>query len=178
MNQAQAGYRGTTRETWFGVQSATISMTSGWRSCDLGSPLATGRAGRRRWLACDLELFGLDVEVVTIERTLVDLLGPAPRRTSGDTTEWVRRLVQHDGVLVAVEDAGPDVLSELPERIPTPFRRGGAGRWLGIGLAEVRRVVLLHGGRVRVEDRVAAGVLLRAWLPASAGRPCRAWHAG
>ncbi len=124
MNQAQAGYRGTTRETWFGVQSATIWMTSGWRSCDLGSPPATGRAGRPRWLACELELFGLDVEVVTIERTLVDLLGPAPRRTSGDTEEWVRRLVQHDGVLVAVEDAGPDVLSESPERILMPFRRG------------------------------------------------------
>ena len=121
-------------------------------------------------LACDLEPVEVDVEVAKIERVVVNLLGNALRHTPPDTPVWVRLRAQDDGVLLAVEDAGPGVPPELRERIFTPFQQGDseAARvgGTGIGLAVVQRFVLLHGGRVWVEDRAGGGASFRVWLPA------------
>jgi signal transduction histidine kinase len=60
---------------------------------------------------------------------------------------------------VVVEDQGPGIPDKHKEAIFTrfwradPVRSGGAG----IGLALVKRIVELHGGSVRVEDRVGGG---------------------
>jgi len=59
---------------------------------------------------------------------------------------------------VAVEDRGPGIPDRHKEAIFTRFwradpRRGG----VGIGLALVKRIVELHGGSVRVEDRPGGG---------------------
>ena len=60
---------------------------------------------------------------------------------------------------VVVEDQGPGIPDKQKEAIFTrfwradPVRGGGAG----IGLALVKRIVELHGGSVRVEDRVGGG---------------------
>jgi len=60
---------------------------------------------------------------------------------------------------VVVEDRGPGIPEKHREAIFTRFwradpRRGGG---VGIGLALVRRIVELHGGNVRVEDRAGGG---------------------
>jgi signal transduction histidine kinase len=59
---------------------------------------------------------------------------------------------------VVVEDEGPGIPDQHKEAVFTRFWRadpvrGGAG----IGLALVRRIVELHGGSVRVEDRAGGG---------------------
>jgi signal transduction histidine kinase len=60
---------------------------------------------------------------------------------------------------VVVEDQGPGIPDKQKEAIFTrfwradPIRGGGAG----IGLALVKRIVELHGGSVRVEDRACGG---------------------
>jgi len=60
---------------------------------------------------------------------------------------------------VIVDDRGPGVPDEHKNRIFERFwraeRRQPGG--MGIGLALVRRVALLHGGDVRVEDRPGGG---------------------
>lgn len=68
------------------------------------------------------------------------------------------------GLEVAVEDRGPGIDPELRSRLFHPFvtgRRGG----VGLGLALVQRIVVLHGGRVRLEDRPGGGARAVVTLP-------------
>ena len=66
--------------------------------------------------------------------------------------------VSRDGT-VAVEDQGPGIPDRHKEAIFTRFWRADPRRsgGVGIGLALVRRIVELHGGDVRVEDRAGGG---------------------
>lgn len=74
-----------------------------------------------------------------------------PRATVSVSVDSGRRIV--------VEDRGPGVLDADKELIFERFWRaeGGRGPGSGIGLALVRRIAVLHGGDVRVEDRPGGG---------------------
>lgn len=70
-----------------------------------------------------------------------------------------------EGVEVAVEDRGAGIQPELRDRLFHPFvtgRRGG----VGLGLALTQRIIVLHGGRVRLEDRPGGGARAALFLPA------------
>ena len=57
--------------------------------------------------------------------------------------------------VVAVEDTGVGIDSQLLRRIVETFNRAEIGKinpGLGIGLALVNSIVALHGGRVRAES--------------------------
>ncbi len=73
---------------------------------------------------------------------------------------------------VVVEDRGPGVADEHKERIFERFWRGDRQRkdGMGVGLSLVRRIALLHGGDVSVEDRPGGGArfVLRLGVPAFA----------
>ncbi len=60
---------------------------------------------------------------------------------------------------IVVEDRGPGVPDAQKELIFERFWRadGRRGPGSGIGLALVRRIAFLHGGDVRVEDRLGGG---------------------
>ena len=65
---------------------------------------------------------------------------------------------------LSVADTGPGVPSELRERIFYPFfttREQGTG----VGLAEVHKAVVSHGGSVEVRDRVGGGAVFLIHLP-------------
>jgi signal transduction histidine kinase len=66
--------------------------------------------------------------------------------------------VSRDGT-VAVEDRGPGIPDRHKQAIFTRFWRADPRRssGAGIGLALVKRIVELHGGDVRVEDRAGGG---------------------
>jgi signal transduction histidine kinase len=67
-------------------------------------------------------------------------------------------LTLSEGGTVVVEDQGPGIPDEQKEAIFTRFWRADPARGgAGIGLALVKRIVELHGGSVRVEDRVCGG---------------------
>lgn len=61
-----------------------------------------------------------------------------------------------DGVEVTVEDRGPGVPDEIRARLFHPFATGRRGG-VGLGLALAHRIVVLHGGRIRLEDRPGGG---------------------
>jgi PAS domain S-box-containing protein len=67
------------------------------------------------------------------------------------------------GVEVTVADRGPGVPAELRERLFHPFATGRAGG-VGLGLALAHRIVTLHGGRIRLEDRPEGGTLARLFF--------------
>jgi len=81
------------------------------------------------------------------------------------------------GPVIAVEDRGPGVPSELRTRIFEPFARGRAtdrtaGTGLGLGLAICKRIVDGHGGSILVDDRPGGGARFAVRLPAP--EPARA----
>jgi signal transduction histidine kinase len=67
------------------------------------------------------------------------------------------------GVEVTIADRGPGVPPELRDRLFHPFASGRAGG-VGLGLALSHRIVTLHGGRIRLEDRQGGGTLVRLFF--------------
>jgi len=68
-------------------------------------------------------------------------------------------VIVDDQRTVVIDDRGPGVPDRNKERIFERFWRGEQRRTggMGIGLALVRRIALLHGGDVKVEDRPGGG---------------------
>jgi len=70
-----------------------------------------------------------------------------------------------EGVLVSIADRGPGVPPELKERLFQPFATARPGG-VGLGLAVAQRVINLHGGRIRLEDREGGGTEALISFPA------------
>ena len=108
------------------------------------------------------------VDVAQVERIVENLVANAIRYTPPGTPVWVSARREDGGVLIAVEDAGPGVPSELRERIFEPFRQGlevvDHSPGVGIGLSLVARFAELHGGRAWVEERPGGGASFRVFL--------------
>jgi signal transduction histidine kinase len=68
------------------------------------------------------------------------------------------------GVEVTVADRGAGIPPELRDRLFHPFVTGRAGG-VGLGLALAHRIVTLHGGRIRLEDRPGGGTAARLLFP-------------
>lgn len=107
-----------------------------------------------------------------LEQVLTNLLGNAARfARPGGTIEVEARAVgpgRPGFVEVAVADDGPGIPPEDRERIFQPYVRAGETRsagGLGLGLAICKRLVVAHGGTIRVEERPGGGSCFRFTLP-------------
>ncbi|HXO42547.1 MAG TPA: ATP-binding protein, partial [Thermoanaerobaculia bacterium] len=67
------------------------------------------------------------------------------------------------GVEVTVADRGQGVPPEMRDRLFHPFASGRAGG-VGLGLALSHRIVTLHGGRIRLDDRQGGGTTVRLFF--------------
>ena len=130
------------------------------------APLAAARHAR---VVTQLDhAVGANVDAGALRQILLNLLDNAVKYgPSGQTVTVVLRLEQ-DRARIEVADEGPGIDAEDVERIWQPFNRlakaaavtGGTG----IGLAIVRQLAELHGGRAWV-DRTAAGSRFVVELP-------------
>lgn len=115
----------------------------------------------------------LEVDGAKVERIVENLLANAARHTLPETPVWVRVRAEQDGVLIAVEDAGPGVPEEARTIIFEPFRQGAGApsrsRGVGIGLSLTARFAELHGGKAWVEEREGGGASFRVFLPGTTG---------
>jgi signal transduction histidine kinase len=68
---------------------------------------------------------------------------------------------------LAVDDRGAGVPAQVRERLFHPFATGRAGG-VGLGLALAHRIVVLHGGRLRLDDREGGGTRALITLPREA----------
>ncbi len=114
----------------------------------------------------DGESYALLGDPQLLERAFRNLLHnavEAAREAGGKPVEVA--LGRADGFLeVTVADRGAGIPADLRERLFHPFASGRPGG-VGLGLALARRIVVLHGGRLGLEDRPGGGTVARALLP-------------
>ncbi len=102
-----------------------------------------------------------------LERALRNLLhNAAQAEREADRGGPVEVTVQTrpDGVEIAIEDRGPGLPAEIRGRLFHPFVTGRPGG-VGLGLSLAQRVVVLHGGRIRLEDREGGGTRAVLFFP-------------
>jgi signal transduction histidine kinase len=69
-----------------------------------------------------------------------------------------------EGLEVTIDDRGPGLPAEVRERLFHPFATGRRGG-VGLGLALAHRIVTLHGGRIRLDDRPGGGTRVLILFP-------------
>jgi signal transduction histidine kinase len=113
----------------------------------------------------------LSVDPQLLERALRNLLhnaAEAARRAAPGAEPPVVEVAataSDEHLEVTVMDRGPGIPPEIRERLFEPFASGRADG-VGLGLALARRIVVLHGGRLELEDRPGGGTVARVTLPA------------
>lgn len=99
-----------------------------------------------------------------VEQALTNLLRNALQVSPPGTPVQLKVAEEGGGLLFAVSDRGPGVPADLRPRIFEPFVSGRT-QGTGLGLAVVRRVAELHGGRAEVRDRPGGGAEFMLWIP-------------
>lgn len=102
-----------------------------------------------------------------LERAVKNLLynaAQAEREAGRSGPVEVGVAFRDDGVEVAIEDRGPGLPPEVRARLFHPFATGRRGG-VGLGLALTHRIVTLHGGRIRLEDRPGGGTRAELFFP-------------
>jgi signal transduction histidine kinase len=96
------------------------------------------------------------------------------RRVEGDSDGMVLLGGPPEQVEIRVRDSGAGIPDAEKERVFEPFYRaprppeaGLRPPGAGLGLAIVKRLIVAHGGSVRVEDNPPRGACLVVVLPAS-----------
>jgi cell cycle sensor histidine kinase DivJ len=106
----------------------------------------------------------------SIRQIITNLAMNAVRYTPSGGSVSLRLAADGDTVRIEVEDTGvgipKDVLDTLGESFTTGDAVPGRARGTGLGLALVRRLVALQGGRLRIETAPGAGTLAEVRLPA------------
>lgn len=134
-------------------------------------------------VVCEAELPRLSGDAARLEQVLL-LIGENALRHSGDgEIEIGARRVEGepdgmvllgslpDQVELRISDWGSGIPDAEKERVFEPFyhapRRGDASQppGLGLGLAIAKRLIVAHGGSVRVEDNTPCGASLVVMLP-------------
>ena len=108
------------------------------------------------------------LDALQLERTLVNLIVNAFESMrdapSPEPALCIEAALHDDELRLSVADTGPGVSAENRERIFYPFfttREQGTG----VGLAEVHKMVVSHGGSVEVRERPGGGAVFLVHLP-------------
>jgi len=128
-------------------------------------------------VAPDLPLLVADERAV--KQILLNLLSNAVKFTpeGGEIVVAGHRMGQ--GLALCVTDNGPGIAPEKVERVFQPFsqidnRYGRASGGTGLGLALVRGLAELHGGRAWIASTLGEGTTVSVYLPLSVEPPVRA----
>jgi two-component system sensor histidine kinase KdpD len=129
-------------------------------------------------LAPDLPL--LRADFVLLQQALANLLHNAAVHTPPGTRVLVRAHREGERLLLVVEDGGPGLPKEDPERVFDKFYRapGAASGGTGLGLSIVRGLVEAHGGTVHAENKPEGGARFSIRLPLDAPPPVPEEEAG
>ncbi len=109
----------------------------------------------------------LEGDAELLERALRNLLANAARAErergrEGPVEVTIARAAM--GWELTLADRGPGVPEEIRARLFEPFASASPGG-AGLGLALTRRILVLHGGAIALEDRPGGGTVVRIQIP-------------
>ncbi len=99
-----------------------------------------------------------ELDAARLAQLVSNLVGNAIVHGDGAAGIGVRVLGQGAALRLEVENRGPPIPPELAPRLFEPFRRGGQGTGLGLGLFIVKEIARAHGGEVRARSAGGATV--------------------
>ncbi|MBS1718816.1 MAG: sensor histidine kinase KdpD [Armatimonadetes bacterium] len=112
----------------------------------------------------------LRVDGLLIEKALVNLIENAGRYTPPNAEISIATEVQSGDVLFHVRDNGPGIPETNLAKLFMPGYRTSSGGY-GLGLAVVKAVCDLHGGKVRVRNRDRGGAEFTLAIPLPPDQP-------
>lgn len=112
----------------------------------------------------------VDADMRAIKQVIINLLANAVKFTPEGGDIQVRCHEEGDIVHVSVRDSGIGIAAELQESVFEAFHRGDAKLarqydGTGLGLSVCRRLVEMHGGRIRLESTPNIGTTVYFHLP-------------
>jgi len=117
----------------------------------------------------------LEADERKVKQILINLLSNAIKFTEEGGSIEVRATANHSEATISVADTGVGIAPEDQELVFEEFRQAGGdysrkAAGTGLGLALVKRLVELHGGRVWLESQVGRGSTFSFTLPLAAAR--------
>jgi signal transduction histidine kinase len=135
--------------------------------------IETGRKRIRLHTERETGLPFIVADIGLVERVLENLIGNAVRHTPEDGQVTVTVEGEGDGIRVRVQDTGPGIPADELSSVFDRFYRCKTGETsdggAGLGLAIARRIVELHGGRIRATSQPGQGSVFTFTLPLEAG---------
>lgn len=127
---------------------------------------------RRHELTLSLpkEVMWLDADAARLEQVIVNLLTNAAKYTPEGGKIWLTVEQNENECMLRVRDNGIGIAAELLPHVFDMFTQADQSLdrsqgGLGIGLALVRQIVELHGGRVEVSSNLGQGSEFAMYLP-------------
>lgn len=105
---------------------------------------------------------------VAIKRVVTNMIENAIRYSDGDIEVLSYYNSNKKYVVIAVNDNGPGIPESELESVFEPFKQGDAARGSegsGLGLAIIKRIVDMHDGKVKLENRPEGGLRAQIYLP-------------
>ena len=105
---------------------------------------------------------------VAIKRVVTNMIENAIRYSDGDIEVLSYYNSNKKYVVIAVNDNGPGIPESELESVFEPFKQGDAARGSegsGLGLAIIKRIVDMHDGKVKLENRPEGGLSAQIYLP-------------
>lgn len=110
----------------------------------------------------------IPLSLVAMKRVFTNMLENAIRYSDGDIAVSTTLSNDKKYAIVAVKDSGPGIPESELESVFEPFKQGDAARGSegsGLGLAIIKRIVDIHGGKVKLVNRPEGGLSAQVFLP-------------
>ena len=113
----------------------------------------------------------VQADVQLLHRAVENIIRNANYYSPQNAAINIRCRVSSDHVTIEIEDNGPGVPEEMLEKIFEPFVRVSSAREAdtggsGIGLAIARRIIDIHEGKIKAENKIrGSGLIISITLP-------------
>jgi signal transduction histidine kinase len=132
------------------------------------------RGGVELWLTTEPEEITISADGRRVRQIVFNLVSNAVKLTPAEGRVDISAQLDDGQVEIAVADTGPGIAPEELETIFEEFKQARDGKraeGTGLGLPLSRKLVELHGGRLRVESVVGRGSTFRFTIPVGPTEP-------
>ncbi len=113
-------------------------------------------------------LDNVPLSMVAIKRVVTNMIENAIRYSQDDIEVETALSPDKKYAIVMVNDRGPGIPESELETVFEPFKQGDAARGSegsGLGLAIIKRIIDMHGGKVKLVNRPEGGLSAQIYLP-------------